>query len=87
MVKNEVVVAQYLQVTNGCKSSAWSSQSGAVLIVIADLLSGIYIFEWKLSITLHIEQKRRPAQSFLVQLSVSECNLTGTAMTEENFHY
>jgi hypothetical protein len=87
MVKNEVVVAQYLQVTNGCKSSAWSGQSGAVLIVIADLLSCIYIFEWKLSITLHIEQEHRPAQSFLVQLSVSECNLTGTAMTEENFHY
>jgi hypothetical protein len=76
-----------LQVTNGCKSSAWSGQSGAVLIVIADLLFGIYIFEWELSITLHIEQERRSAQSFLVQLSVSECNLTATAVTEENFHY
>jgi hypothetical protein len=76
-----------LQVTNGFKSSAWSGHSGAVLIVIADLLSGIYISEWKLSTTLRIEQEHRPAQSFLVQLSVSECNLTGTTVTEENFHY
>jgi hypothetical protein len=86
-VKNEVVFAHYLQVTNGCKSSASSGQSDAVLIVIADLLSGIYIFEWKLSINSHIERERRPTHSFLVQLSVSECNLTGAAVTEGNVHY
>jgi hypothetical protein len=51
------------QRANSCKFAVWSGQSSAVLTVIADLQSRIYIFEWKLSTTLHIERECCPAQS------------------------
>jgi hypothetical protein len=86
-VKNEAVLSHCSHVANGSKSSASSAQSAAVPTVIADLLSRIYIFEWTLSIILNIERERRPEQSFLVQQSVSECNMTGPAVAEENFRY